>query len=284
MASSILFSAMDILSLLLISIPCGFLGAIAGLGGGIILIPILAGLGVPVKYAIASSMVAIIATSSGSASAYVKEKLTNIRVAMFLEIFTITGAVIGALLTVYIPSKPLYFIFALFLLGSLLSVRERISQELPILVEKQDKLSAWLKLEGDYFDERIGKTVHYKVTNAVWGGLGMIFAGLAGGMLGIGAGVFKVSIFELLLKMPPKPSTTTSNFIIGMTALAGASVYLFSGLIQTYLVAPIVTGMLIGSIIGARILNKLSNKLVRLVFITILVYAIIQMIYRGITA
>lgn len=274
---------MDILSLLLISIPCGFLGAIAGLGGGIILIPILVALGVPVKYAIASSMVAIIATSSGSAAAYVKEKLTNIRVAMFLEIFTITGAIIGALLTVYIPSKPLYFIFALFLIGSLVSVRERMSQEIPV-VEKQDKLSAWLKLEGDYFDERIGKIIHYKVTNAVWGGLGMIFAGLAGGMLGIGAGVFKVSIFELLLKMPPKPSTTTSNFIIGMTALAGASVYLFSGLLQTYLVAPIVSGMLIGSLIGARILNKLSNRIVRLVFITLLVYAITQMIYRGITA
>lgn len=268
--------------LLVVAIPCGFLGAIAGLGGGIILIPVLVMLGVPVKYAIASSMMSIIATSSGSASAYVKEKLTNIRVAMFLEIFTIIGAITGALITVYIPSKPLYFIFAFFLIISLISMKQRISQEV-LTVEKQDKLSSWLKLEGDYFDDKLGKIVHYKVTNAVWGGLSMIFAGLAGGMLGIGAGVFKVSILELILKMPPKPSTTTSNFIIGMTALAGACVYLFSGLLQTLLIAPIVTGTLIGSMLGARTLNKLSDRNVRLIFIIISVYALTQMIYRGVT-
>jgi uncharacterized membrane protein YfcA len=125
--------------------------------------------------------------------------------------------------------------------------------------------------------------VRYKLTNALLGGVGMVFAGLAGGMLGIGAGVFKVSVFELILKMPSKPSSSTSNFIIGMTALAGASVYLFSGLIQAYFVAPIVTGMLIGSMIGARILNKLSNRTVRIIFIMILLYAVIQMLYRGVT-
>jgi len=273
---------MDILTLILVSIPPGILGAIAGLGGGVILVPALVMIGVPVKYAIASSMVAVIATSSGSAAAYVRRKLTNIRVAMFLEVFTITGAIIGAALTVYIPPKPLYFIFGLFLTASLISMKERISEELPI-VEKQDRISSWLKLEGDYLDEKLGVLVRYKLTNAIWGGLGMVFAGLAGGMLGIGAGIFKVSVFELILKMPSKPSSSTSNFIIGMTALAGASVYLFSGLIQTYFVAPIVAGMLIGSMIGARILNKLSNKTVRIIFIVVLLYSIIQMLYRGVT-
>ncbi len=274
---------MDVLTLILISIPSGILGAIAGLGGGVILIPLLVTMGVPIKYAIASSIVAVIATSSGSAAAYVRRRLSNIRVSMFLEIFTITGAIIGAMLTVYIPSKPLYFIFGLFLIVSLIFMRKRISDELPFN-EKQDRLSSWLKLEGDYFDEKLGMMVQYKITNALWGGIGMIFAGLAGGMLGIGAGIFKVSIFELILKMPSKPSSSTSNFIIGMTALAGASVYLFSGLLQIYLVAPIVTGMLIGSMIGARILNKLSNKAVRIIFIVILLYVIIQMMYRGVMA
>lgn len=270
------------MTLILVSIPSGILGAIAGLGGGVILVPVLVILGVPIKYAIASSMVAVIATSSGSAAAYVRRGLTNLRVSMFLEVFTITGAVIGAVLTVYIPPKPIYFIFGLFLTASLISMRKRISEELPI-VQKQDRISSWLRLEGDYFDEKLGVVVRYKLTNAIWGGLGMVFAGLAGGMLGIGAGIFKVSVFELILKMPSKPSSSTSNFIIGMTALAGASVYLFSGLIQTYLAAPIITGMLIGSTIGARILNKLSNRAVRIIFIAILLYAIIQMMYRGAT-
>lgn len=274
---------MDALSLILISIPSGLLGAIAGLGGGIILIPVLVMLGVPIKYAIASSIVAIIATSSGSAVMYVREGLTNIKVAMFLEIFIIVGAVTGAILTVHVPAKPLYFIFGSFLIASLISMRKKISTE-SSLVEKQDKLSSWLKLEGAYFDEKLHISIRYKTTNALWGGLGMILAGLAGGMLGIGAGVFKVSILELIMKMPSKPSLSTSNFIIGMTALAGTSVYLFSGLIQTYLVAPVVTGMLIGSMLGARILNKLSNKTVRIIFVAVLLYAVTQMMYRGLIA
>lgn len=273
---------MDVLTLILISIPSGLLGAVAGLGGGIILIPVLDMLGVPIKYAIASSMVAIIATSSGSTATYVIGGLTNIRVAMFLEIFTIAGAVTGAILTVYIPTKPLYFVFASFLIASLIFMRKRISTE-PPFVDKQDRFSSWLKLEGLYFDEKLGRMVHYKIVNAHWGGIGMIFAGLAGGMLGIGAGIFKVSIFELIMKMPSKPSSTTSNFIIGMTALAGTGVYLFSGLIQTYLVAPVVAGMLIGSMLGARILSKLSNMTVRIIFIVVLLYSIIQMMYKGLT-
>ncbi|MEM3114597.1 MAG: sulfite exporter TauE/SafE family protein, partial [Nitrososphaerota archaeon] len=172
---------MDILTLMLISIPSGLLGAIAGLGGGIVLTPILVTLGVPIKYAIASSMVAVIGTSSGSAAAYVRGGLTNLRVAMFLEMFTIAGAVTGAILTVYVSSKPLYFVFASFLIASLIFMRKRILTELPI-VKKQDRLSSWLKLEGSYFDEKLGRVVEYKITNALWGGVGMIFAGIAGGM------------------------------------------------------------------------------------------------------
>ncbi|MEM2547365.1 MAG: sulfite exporter TauE/SafE family protein [Nitrososphaerota archaeon] len=273
---------MDILTLMLISIPSGLLGAIAGLGGGIVLTPILVTLGVPIKYAIASSMVAVIGTSSGSAAAYVRGGLTNLRVAMFLEMFTIAGAVTGAILTVYVPSKPLYFVFASFLIASLIFMRKRVLTELPI-VKKQDRLSSWLKLGGSYFDEKLGRVVEYKITNALWGGVGMIFAGIAGGMLGIGAGIFKVSILELIMKMPSKPSSTTSNFVIGMTALAGAGVYLFSGLIQTYLVAPVIAGMLIGSMLGARILNKLSSKTIRIIFVAVLLYSVFLIMYKGLT-
>jgi uncharacterized membrane protein YfcA len=198
-----------------LSIIVGFLGSLTGLGGASILIPIMVLLGVPVKEAIASGMVAIIATSSGSASSYVRERLANIKIAMFLEMFTITGAIAGATITTLIAPVYLYFFFAAFLLTSFLKLRESMCEYVPST--NQDRLSRWLQLEGSYFDDCTKQTVGYRVNNAAWGGLGMLVAGLAAGMLGIGAGAFKVTVQENVLKMPPKVSSTTSNFIIGMT-------------------------------------------------------------------
>ncbi len=247
------------------------------------LIPLLVLMGIPVKEAIACSMVAIIATSSGSAMSYVKERITNVRVAMFLEMFTISGAIIGATITSIINPVYLYFFFAAFLLTSFLNIRNRgvtgFNQS-----QHQDRISRWLKLEGSYYDEYANEAIHYKADNAVLGGLSMIVAGLAAGMLGIGAGAFKVIIHENVLKLPPKVSSTTSNFIIGMTALAGVSVYLFSGLLNLTLMAPMAIGTTIGSFIGGRILNKISNKILRILFYIIVVYLIVQMVYKGVTA
>ncbi|MEN2974952.1 MAG: sulfite exporter TauE/SafE family protein [Candidatus Caldarchaeales archaeon] len=274
---------MDVLTLILISLPAGFLGALVGLGGGIILIPLMTQLGVPIKYAIASSIVATIVTSSGSATSYVREGLTNIRVAMFLEIFTVSGAIIGATITLSIPSRPLYFIFASFIIVSLIIYRKRLRADIPT-VTKQDRLSRWFKLEGSYYDEFLKREVYYKVTNSALGGLGMVSSGIAAGMLGIGAGIFNVSIHENILKMPPKVSMTTSNFIIGLTALSGAIAYLSSGLIYVDLVSPILIGTFLGSIAGTKILNRLSSKSLRTIFILVLGYALVQMIYKGVTA
>ncbi len=268
---------------LLASSFAGFLGAITGLGGGSIMVPFLVATGIPVKYAIANSMITIIATSSGSASAYVREKLTNIKASMYLEIFTVTGAIIGAYIALFAPSKYLYFFFAAFLTSSFYGVRREMNKEIPENTV-QDRISKWLELEGSYFDEVLGREVHYKATNALWGGLGMIIAGLAAGMLGIGAGAFKVAIYELILKMPSKVSSSTSNFIIGMTALAGSSVFIASGLINLTLAAPMAIGTTIGSLAGTRILNKLSNRTVRLLFIVVLVYLIVQMVYKGVVS
>lgn len=271
----------DILAILLISIPAGFIGSLTGLGGGSITIPLLVVLGVPVKYAIAASMVTIIATSSGSAVSYVKEKIANVKVAMYLEMFTIIGAIIGASITSLLEPRLLYFFFAVFLLTSFLGMRRHIKEEVPVNV-KQNRLAKWLELQGTYYDQKLQKDIEYKLTNPLVGGAGMLVAGLAAGMLGIGAGAFKVSIHELVLRMPSKVSTATSNFIIGMTALAGVSIYFTSGLLYIDLAAPMAIGTMVGSIVGSRILNRFSNKSIRIFFLIIVGALIVQMLYNGI--
>ncbi len=269
------------MSLLLMALPVGFLGSLTGLGGASILVPILVTLGVPVKEAIASGMVTIIATSSGSASSYVKEGIANIKVAMYLEIFTTVGAILGATITTLIAPVFLYFFFAFFLMTSFLKPRGIILGELfqpPV----QDRLSRWLELHGSYFDEALQKSIDYKVTHALAGGLGMFIAGIAAGMLGIGAGAFKVTVQERILRLPPKVSSTTSNFIIGMTALAGTSVYFASGLLNLTLMGPLAVGTTLGAVVGGRVLNRLANRTLRILFFGIIVLLILQMLYKGV--
>jgi len=273
----------DMITVLLISILAGFMGALTGLGGGSIMIPILVAFGVPVKYAIAASMVTIIATSSGSAASYEKERITNVKAAFYLEMFTITGAIIGATITSFIAPKLLYFFFAAFLLTSFYGLSGHLKEDFPKQF-KQDKFSRWLELRGSYYDQAAGKQVDYEMTNARLGGPGMIVAGLAAGMLGIGAGAFKVSIHELILKMPSKVSSTTSNFIIGITALAGASVYFSTGLLFIGLAAPMAVGTTVGAVAGGRVLNRLPSRFVRYLFLVIVCGLIIQMLYKGVTS
>jgi uncharacterized membrane protein YfcA len=272
----------DMIVVLLITLAAGFLGALTGLGGGSIMVPVLVALDVPVKYAIAASMITIIATSSGSAASYVRERITNVRAAFYLEMFTITGAIIGATITSFIAPRYLYFFFAAFLLSSFFGISGHMKEDFPKKT-KQDRLSRWLGLEGSYFDQAENREVKYKMTNAGLGGLGMLVAGLAAGMLGIGAGAFKVSVHELILKMPSKVSSTTSNFIIGITALAGASVYFASGLIFIGLAAPMAVGTTVGALLGGRILNRFHNRSIRYLFLLIVLILIIQMLYKGVT-
>lgn len=274
---------LDMASLGGLAIVVGFLGSLIGLGGAGILIPVLVLFGIPLKEAIASSMVAIIATSSGSAASYVRQRIANVKIAMYLEMFTIPGAIAGATITTIIAPSFLYFFFAAFLLTSFIGLRTS-AKPYSVLPQNQDRLSRWLDLKGSYFDEATKRTVEYRVNHAAIGGLGMLVAGLAAGMLGIGAGAFKVNVQENILGMPTKVSTTTSNFIIGMTALAGVSVYLFSGLLNLTLMAPMAIGTTIGAIIGGRILNRLSNRPLRILFFIVVIFLIGQMIYKGVTS
>jgi uncharacterized membrane protein YfcA len=272
---------LSMVSLLFLSIPVGFLGALTGLGGASILITILVYLGIPIKEAIACGMASIIATSSGSASSYVREKIANIRVAMFLEMFTTVGAIAGATITTFISPVFLYFFFAAFLATSFLKRKERASPSFSP-PEWKDRVSRWLNLQGRYYDEAGQRTIEYQVNHSLLGGAGMLLAGLAAGMLGIGAGAFKVTVQENLLQLPPKVASATSNFIIGMTALAGTSVYLYSGLLNLTLMGPMAVGTTIGAILGGRVLNKMRNRTLRILFFAIVVFLIVQMVYKGV--
>lgn len=267
--------------LFLVSIAAGFIGAMSGMGGGVVLIPALTLLGMDIKHAIAISIVSVIATSSGAASAYVRDRITNLKVGMFLEMFTIIGALVGAAITIVSAQRPLFFVFGLVLLASWATLfLQRHAGWTP--VAHQDAFSGWLQLEGSYYDQAAGQAIHYRGARAYFGGPLMFGAGLIAGLLGIGAGALKVLIHDLVMGLPPKVSTTTSNLIIGVTALAGTSVYLAAGLIDPGQAAPVILGVVVGAFLGTRVLVRLTNQTVRHFFLVVLAILGIEMILRGI--
>lgn len=267
--------------LFLVSIFAGFIGAMSGMGGGVVLIPALTLLGIDIKQAIAISIVSVIATSSGSASAYVRDHITNLKIGMFLEMFTILGALTGAAITLIAGQRVLFVAFGLVLLaswGALFLQRHEGWQP----IAHQDRVSRWLELEGSYYDQATSQTIAYQGGRAYLGGPLMFGAGLIAGLLGIGAGALKVLIHDLVMGLPPKVSTTTSNLIIGVTALAGSSVYLAAGMINPGLAAPVILGIVSGAFIGTRVLVRLTNETVRRFFMVVLLVLGAQMLLRGI--
>lgn len=267
--------------LFFISVVAGFVGAMSGMGGGVVLIPALTFFGMDIKHAIAISIVSVIATSSGSASAYVRDGITNLKVGMFLEMFTIVGALVGATITLASAQRPLFFAFGVVLLGSWVALFAEGHQTWQP-ARDQDAFSKWLDLRGSYYDQAARETIEYRGARAYLGGPFMFGAGLIAGLLGIGAGALKVLIHDLIMRLPPKVSTTTSNLVIGVTALAGTSVYLAAGLIDPGLAAPVMLGVVVGAFVGTRVLVRLTNRAVRRFFQVILVILGIEMIVRGI--
>jgi uncharacterized membrane protein YfcA len=267
--------------LVLISIVAGFVGAMSGMGGGVILIPAMTLFGLDIKHAIAVSAVSVIATSSGSAAAYVRDRITNLKVGMFLEMFTIVGAMLGAALTLAARQNVLFIAFGLVLMASWVAMfLDRHHEWRP--PARQDRFSHWLELDGSYYDQSAGRTITYHARRAYFGAPMMFGAGVIAGMLGIGAGALKVLIHDLVMGLPPKVSTTTSNLIIGVTALAGTSVYLAAGVIDPGLVAPVMLGILLGAFLGTKLLVRLSNRSVRQFFLGVLLLLGIEMLVRGI--
>mgnify|MGYP001331076571 CR=1 FL=1 len=270
--------------LLLVGVFAGSLGALLGIGGGMIIIPILSVLmGLPMRYAIGASVIAVIATSSGSTIAYLKDDLLNLRVAMFLEIATTVGAITGAILTGVIDGKWLEVLFGIFLVYStynmIQKLRGKVKQDADNVSD--DKWAKKLKLQGSYYDKLSGEEKYYQVTR-VPGGFAMMYgAGLASGLLGIGSGVFKVIAMDTIMKMPLKPSSATSNLMMGVTAAASATVYFFNGSIHPHIAAPLAIGILIGAAIGTRLMQRIHPRLLRMIFVPILFIMGVQMILKG---
>lgn len=284
MVGDSIFVAMSVLLFTIIVLVGAFLaglvGSLTGLGGGVIIIPLLTlGLGVDIHYAIGASIISVIATSSGSAAAYVKEGITNIRIGMFLEVATTISAIIGAIVTVYINPSYIAVIFGLILLFSAaMMVRKKVDHSDN---DTSGKLAVFFKLNGTYPTENGIKK--YAVHNVIGGFLMMFVAGIISGLLGIGSGALKVIAMDNIMRIPFKVSTTTSNFMMGVTAAASAIVYLHRGQIDPGIAMPVTVGVLLGATIGSKILVKTKTDKLKVVFAIVVTFLAIQMIYNGLS-
>ena len=270
-----------LLALFAVALVAGTFGALAGLGGGIIIVPVLTlFFGVDVHYAIGASVVSVIATSSGAAATYIKANITNIKVGLFLEMATTVGALSGAFIGVYLAGPILFLVFGLVLGLSAVVMWRKRNQELPHGV-KPDDWSSKLKLGSHYYDGALGREINYEV-QGTRPALGMMYvAGVVSGLLGIGSGALKVPAMDFAMKLPIKVSSATSNFMIGVTAAASAGVYLARGYINPYLAAPVALGVLLGSILGTRLLMVLKGSHIRWLFIGVLIVLTVQMLLKA---
>ncbi|WEK71490.1 MAG: sulfite exporter TauE/SafE family protein [Candidatus Chryseobacterium colombiense] len=269
----------EIIILFLGAISAGLLGSLTGLGGGVIIIPLLTlGFGVPMHYAIGASLISVIGTSSGAAVAFVKEGFTNMRIGMFLEIATTAGAIIGALVSGMLNPNTIGIIFAsILLLTVILNLKGKPDHQEPVI---KGSLEDKLKLYGTFPDKGVLKS--YSARNTVPGFLMMMFAGAMSGLLGIGSGALKVLAMDNMMKLPFKVSTTTSNFMIGVTAVASSLIYFQRGEIIPVIVAPVLIGVVVGSFIGSKTLMVSKTKKLKTFFAIVITILSVYMMYNGI--
>jgi uncharacterized protein len=258
----------------------GLLGALSGLGGGVVIVPLLVlGCGVDLRYAIGASLVAVIATSSGAAAAYVREGFTNVRIAMVLEIATVIGAIVAASVATLVPAGAIALLFGFVLLYSAyLSLNPRPAAA---SLGPADPLAARLQLASSYPGPAGRESYEVRRLGAGFGL--MAVAGALSGLLGIGSGAVKVLAMDHVMGLPFKVSTTTSNFMIGVTAAASAGVYLHRGYIEPGLSLPVMLGVLAGASLGARILAAAAPRALRLVFTAVIALRCVEMLFRGVT-
>jgi uncharacterized protein len=261
------------------SLLAGFLGSLTGLGGGVVIVPMLTLLfHVDIRYAIGAALVSVIATSSGAAAAYIKEGYSNVRVGMFLEIATTVGALVGAAVALRLHVSVIAIIFGLALIYSAFSsLREKSEHKTDVA---PDRIATWLRMDSSY-PTADGITQYH--VRGVPLGFGLMFgAGVLSGLLGIGSGAVKVLAMDQAMKLPFKVSTTTSNFMIGVTAAASAGIYLSRGYIDPGIAMPVMLGVLGGSLVGARILAGATVRTLRLVFAVVIGFLAMEMIYNGV--
>jgi uncharacterized membrane protein YfcA len=261
----------------------GLVGAMTGLGGGVVLIPLLTlGFHVDLHYAIGASLISVIATSSGAAAAYVREGFSNVRIGMFLEVATTFGAVFGAFLATRVPTHVLAIVFGVVLIYSAWLSRSQAPH--PVEKAAPNPWSDRLRMSGSYPVAGCGTEdgkVSYKVDRISWGFTTMFGAGTLSGLLGIGSGAVKVLAMDKIMRIPFKVSTTTSNFMIGVTAAASAGIYLARGYVDPGVAFPVMLGVLLGSLTGAKILVRANAGVLRTVFAVVILGLGVEMIVNG---
>jgi uncharacterized membrane protein YfcA len=269
-----------LIGLFALAIGAGFIGAMSGLGGGVFIVPALVVLAhMPMKVAVGASLISVVATSAGASVAFVRDGWTNLKIAMVLECATVTGAVTGAYLAGVIPTTVLELLFALMMIQSAyFSLRKKHDD----LVEDGSPLAKRLELVGDVPDE-IGKRNHYEIVNLPGGAAVMVIAGLMSGLLGIGSGALKVMAMDFIMHIPLKVSSATSNFMIGVTAGAGALVFLARGDVPTTIATPVALGVTAGALAGSRLLPHANEHALRLVFVVIMVLIAAEMGWRALS-
>ena len=236
--------------------------------------------GVNIRLAIGASIVSVIATSSGAAAAYVRERMTNLRAGMFLEVATTTGALSGAYLATLLPERFLFAFFGVVLAySSVITYRKRHEDQ--VLAVSNDRIANYFNLHGSYYDEAEGREITYKVSGTKLGLVLMYIAGLVSALLGIGSGALKVPAMDAAMHLPMKVSTATSNFMIGVTAAASAGVYFIRGQIDPIIAAPVAAGVLLGATFGARVLGRITSRTIRLLFVGVLVVISLEMLQKG---
>ena len=271
----------EVLSIFLMSILAGLVGAVFGLGGGILIIPFLTLVeGVPLPFAVGASIISVIATSSASAATYVQDRLTNLRLGMFLEVGTVLGAITGALVAAFLDPGVLLVLFGILLIytSAIMIAGRKVDSPSGVF---PDRVSRNLRLGGEYFDPATGVTNRYEVTNTLKTLAISAISGVVSGLLGVGGGIIGVPTMNLLSKVPVKVASATSNFMIGVTAAASSSVYLVRGDVQPFLVAPLMIGVVIGAAVGTRLLRRTPPLRIKLLLAILLVAVSIAMILKG---
>ncbi len=265
--------------LLLLATGAGFVGAISGLGGGMFIVPALVVLAkMPMRVAVGASLISVVATSAGASVAFVRDGWTNLKVAMVLECATVTGAIVGAFMAGMVPTYVLEGLFALMMLQSAFF---SLTKHEETVLAKGGPIARKLRLAGDVPDA-YGRPQHYEVINVRYGGPLMLVAGVMSGLLGVGSGALKVIAMDQVMHIPLKVSSATSNFMIGVTAGAGALVFLSRGDVSTTIAAPVAVGVTLGAFIGSRFLPKLKVQHMRTAFAAILLLIALEMGWRAI--
>ncbi len=260
----------------------GFIGALDGIGGGFVLVPILTAFGVDIRQAIAIGAVSVVAISTTASPRFLRHHLPNLKATAFLEFFAISGALIGAILTGLVSGRFLTIFCGFMVLISGLALRQTWKHKDRLLPPQNENLLKETMLVGSYYDSADGKTVVYQGKHPLLGALCMVGVGLIAGLLGGGGSIFIVLVAELVIGFPIKVSLSMSNLMMGVIALAGMSVYLERGLINAQLIVPVIMGVVAGAFFGARLLKQLKGQIVRSVFFCVLLLLGIEMVYNGV--